>query len=104
MANNWRQLVDVLNTLPGPSFEQDQQLPEGVLQGTLSMPLSLPAHYYLELVLPDPSPRSSARTHAVGGATGASKVHLVFFIGGVTFTEIAAIRWLSQQDGTHSRP
>jgi hypothetical protein len=31
-------------------------------------------------------------------------VHLVFFIGGVTFTEIAAIRWLSQQDGAHSRP
>lgn len=66
LANSWRQMVDVLNTLPGPSFEQDQQLPEGVLQ--------------------------------VGGATGASKVHLVFFIGGVTFTEIAAIRWLSQQD------
>lgn len=36
---------------------------------------------------------------SVGGATGASKVNLVFFIGGVTFTEIAAIRWLSQQDG-----
>jgi hypothetical protein len=30
-------------------------------------------------------------------------VHLVFFIGGVTFTEIAAIRWLSQQDGTPPR-
>ncbi len=35
LANSWRQMVDVLNTLPGPSFEQDQQLPEGVLQGTL---------------------------------------------------------------------
>jgi len=66
LANNWRQMVDVLNLLPGPNFEQEQQLPDGVLQ--------------------------------VGGATGTNKVTLVFFIGGVTFTEIAAIRWLSQQD------
>ena len=30
---------------------------------------------------------------------GKNKVTLVFFIGGVTFTEIAALKWLSKQEG-----
>jgi len=96
LANNWRQMVDVLNLLPGPNFEQEQQLPDGVLQGTSSPPLLSHAHVlsricFCNVLVGRPSP--------VGGATGTNKVTLVFFIGGVTFTEIAAIRWLSQQDG-----
>lgn len=32
--------------------------------------------------------------------TGPPPVVLVFFIGGITYTEIAALRWLSKQPGT----
>jgi len=60
----WRNIRDVLDLLPGPSFEDTQQVgPEG---------------------------------RAKGGAQ--TKVVLVFFVGGVTMAEVAALRFLSQQE------
>ena len=61
----WRNIRDVLDLLPGPSFEDTQQL--GV-QGV-------------------------ARDRVAD-----KKVVLVFFVGGVTMAEIAALRFLSQQE------
>ena len=59
----WRNIRDVLDLLPGPSFEDSQQV-----------------------------------THPPRRQQGDKKVVLVFFVGGVTFSEIAALRFLSQQD------
>jgi len=60
----WRNIRDVLDLLPGPSFEDTQQVgPEG---------------------------------RAKGGTQ--PKVVLVFFVGGVTMAEVAALRFLSQQE------
>ena len=56
--------------MPGPTFEETQALPQG-LQAKKSF----------------------------GGASGGSnaKITMVLFLGGCTFTEIAALRFLSQQ-------
>jgi len=60
----WRNLRDVLDLLPGPSFEDTQQVgPEGRAR-------------------PATQPR----------------VVLVFYVGGVTMAEVAALRFLSQQE------
>jgi len=60
-----------LKLVPGPTVEETQVLPQGVY---------------------------NAETK-----TSATKkpVTLVFFIGGLTFTELAALRWVSQQEGQY---
>jgi len=61
----WRNIRDVLDLLPGPSFEDVQQVGgQGVTKDRL----------------------------------GDKKVVMVFFVGGVTMAEIAALRFLSQQE------
>jgi len=63
VRGGWKTHEELLRGLPGPTFEETQTLPPGV-------------------VLP----------------TGSPPITLVFFVGGITFTEIAALRFLSQQD------
>jgi hypothetical protein len=65
----WRNIRDVLDLLPGPSFEDTQQI--------------------------SPSVRGSGRQ------PGQPKVVLVFFVGGCTFAEVAALRFLSQQEDSN---
>jgi len=65
----WRNIRDVLDLLPGPSFEDTQQL----------------------------GGQSSGRKKM-----GDKKVVLVFFVGGVTMAEIAALRFLSQQEESNT--
>ena len=61
----WRNIRDVLDLLPGPSFEDTQQVGgQGVARDRV----------------------------------GEKKVVLVFFVGGVTMAEVAALRFLSQQE------
>jgi len=65
----WRNREDILKLVPGPTVEEVQTLPQGVY---------------------DAEARSSATR---------KPVTLVFFIGGLTFTELSALRWVSQQEG-----
>ena len=61
----WRNIRDVLDLLPGPSFEDTQQVGgQGVARDRV----------------------------------GEKKVVMVFFVGGVTMAEVAALRFLSQQE------
>lgn len=64
----WRNIRDVLDTLPGPHKEDTQQVAAGL----------------------------SGRRNA-----GDKKVVLVFYVGGVTMAEIAALRFLSQQEDSN---
>uniref|UniRef100_A0A8C7Z331 Vacuolar protein sorting-associated protein 33A n=1 Tax=Oryzias sinensis TaxID=183150 RepID=A0A8C7Z331_9TELE len=61
----WRSIEEVLKMLPGPHFEERQQLPSGL---------------------------HKKRTQ------GENRTTLVFFLGGVTYAEIAALRFLSQME------
>ncbi|XP_005922805.2 vacuolar protein sorting-associated protein 33A isoform X1 [Haplochromis burtoni] len=59
----WRSIEEVLKMLPGPHFEERQQLPSGLHKKRQQ---------------------------------GENRTTLVFFLGGVTYAEIAALRFLSQ--------
>jgi len=61
----WRNIRDVLDMLPGPSFEDTQQV----------------------------SKQNTARS-----SKDQKKTILVFFVGGATMAEVAALRFLSQQE------
>ncbi|XP_064209394.1 vacuolar protein sorting-associated protein 33A isoform X1 [Anguilla rostrata] len=61
----WRSIEEVLKMLPGPHFEERQQLPAGLHKKRQQ---------------------------------GENNTTLVFFLGGVTYAEIAALRFLSQME------
>ncbi|MCJ8746718.1 hypothetical protein PDJAM_G00145090 [Pangasius djambal] len=61
----WRSIEEVLKMLPGPHFEERQQLPSGLHKKRQQ---------------------------------GENRTTLVFFLGGVTYAEIAALRFLSQME------
>ncbi|XP_067014776.2 vacuolar protein sorting-associated protein 33A [Anabrus simplex] len=69
----WRGLQDVLGLLPGPTVDEMQTLPpgQGPRRGSISS-------------------QSSQNDNP--------KVVLVFFLGGCTFAEVSALRFLSQQE------
>lgn len=68
----WRALEEPLSHLPGPQFEEHQEIPEGIKQ------------------------LSADRAQGTR-----NKVALVFFIGGITYAEISAIRYLhTLENGT----
>ncbi|OQR72009.1 vacuolar protein sorting-associated protein 33A-like, partial [Tropilaelaps mercedesae] len=71
----WRAITDVLEVLPGPTIEALQAPVCGKLQR-----------------------RGSRESLQSGVGLEEKKLALVVFIGGCTFAEIAALRWLSQQD------
>ena len=68
-APGWRNIRDVLDMLPGPSFEDTQQIAMG----------------------------GGGQQRRRG--PGDKKVVLVFYVGGVTMAEVAALRWLSNREG-----
>uniref|UniRef100_A0A8C4YZF6 Vacuolar protein sorting-associated protein 33A n=1 Tax=Gadus morhua TaxID=8049 RepID=A0A8C4YZF6_GADMO len=61
----WRSIEEVLKMLPGPHFEERQQLPAGLHKKRQQ---------------------------------GENRTTLVFFLGGVTYAEITALRFLSQME------
>ncbi|KAI0225757.1 Vacuolar protein sorting-associated protein 33A [Lamellibrachia satsuma] len=67
----WRSITEVLSLLPGPTIEEVQQIPIGLRK------------------------RRSSITSIQSG-TVEPKVTLVLFLGGVTYAEISALRFLSQ--------
>lgn len=80
--SGWKSLEEILKQLPGPTFEEYQMLPAGVQPrraraGNANSDLS--------------SSLSSS------SASASNKVILVFFIGGCSYAEISAIRFLAKQ-------
>ena len=65
LSPGWRNIRDVLDMLPGPSFEDTQQV---------------------------------SKQNAVKNNKQDKKVVLVFFVGGATMAEVAALRFLTQQE------
>ncbi|KAK3088447.1 hypothetical protein FSP39_019326 [Pinctada imbricata] len=69
----WRSITEVLNLLPGPTIEEIQQIPVALRKRRASI-------------------------GSINSSTMDQKVTLVLFLGGVTYAEIAALRFLAQQD------
>uniref|UniRef100_A0A034VX74 Vacuolar protein sorting-associated protein 33A n=1 Tax=Bactrocera dorsalis TaxID=27457 RepID=A0A034VX74_BACDO len=70
----WQTLKSQINNLPGPTFEDFQAQLIGI------------------------SGRHNSSTPIDGSALNIPRIILVFFVGGCTFAEIAALRFLSQQE------
>eukprot|EP00039_Didymoeca_costata_P027247 m.17967 g.17967 ORF g.17967 m.17967 type:complete len:609 (+) comp6153_c0_seq1:147-1973(+) len=69
-----RSLEETLRLLPGPSFEEKQELPPGF------------------------KPRGM---DGGDGSGGHKPTTMVLFVGGVTYAEVSAIRFLAKNDGRH---
>lgn len=70
----WQTLKSQINNIPGPTFEDFQAQLIGI------------------------GGRQNSSTPIDGSALNIPRVILVFFVGGCTFAEIAALRFLSQQE------
>ncbi|XP_054730384.1 vacuolar protein sorting-associated protein 33A [Anastrepha obliqua] len=70
----WQSLKSQINNLPGPTFEDFQAQLTGI------------------------GGRHNSTTPIDGSALNIPRVIMIFFIGGCTFAEIAALRFLSQQE------
>jgi hypothetical protein len=75
----WRGFEDVVNCLDGPAFDQVQTKQEAAFDR------SPEAH------------RTSNASHSTNTSSPSTTHTLVFFLGGVTFAEISALRFMSMQ-------
>eukprot|EP00794_Sanderia_malayensis_P018179 gene18179-19993_t len=73
---SWHGLEEVLKQLPGPTVDEIQFVPPSLLK------------------------KSSAATASGAGGDGPSKVTLAYFLGGCTYSEVAALRFLAQQENS----
>ena len=71
----WKMISDIIKQLPEPFFEINQEIDSSIRKR-----------------------RNSGNSIASNFSTDESKTVLVFFLGGCTYAEIAALRFLSQQD------
>ncbi|KAK9500694.1 hypothetical protein O3M35_001912 [Rhynocoris fuscipes] len=74
-AGSWRAVNDVISLLPGPAIDTTQPLP---------------ANHHKR--------KGSVGSQVSGSQIESPKIVLVFFLGGCTFSEISALRFLSQQE------
>ncbi len=71
---SWHGLEEVLKQLAGPTVEELQHVPPALLK------------------------KSSGGQGSATNGDGPTKVTLVYFLGGCTYTEVAALRFLAQQE------
>jgi len=69
--SGWRGLEEILKQLPGPTVEEKQNIPAALLK---------------------------KNTGGQSNADGPPRVTLVYFLGGCTYSEISALRFLAQQE------
>lgn len=79
----WQSLHDVLAGLPGPTFEDSQLTSSNYSYDTIDAGLTT---------------RRSSLTSEIS-QSDQRRVILVFFLGGCTFAEVSALRFLAQEDG-----
>jgi hypothetical protein len=93
----WKKIDDVLNLLPGKTFEATQDLPfiSQRDMGTATTPSSETKKST------DGKESKDAKSSPTPG-TGKKPITLVYFLGGVTFAEISALRFLSEKE-SHGR-
>jgi len=100
---SWKRLDEVMNLLPGKTFEAKQDLPQSVLDRRAFQPQATD-------IKPETADEKKGNPTGAGAAAAAvsnlptvkKPLTLVYFIGGITFAEIAALRHLSEREN-HGR-
>lgn len=86
----WKGFEDVVNAIPGETFD--------FVQGTLRMSGSTGNNAWHAHAVNAPTAESSAEANAPWATNPDRKrTTIVFFLGGITYAEIAAIRFMSRQ-------
>lgn len=107
-GNGWKGFEDVLRMLPGRTFDETQRVDDGQPRSSKSTFLVVFCFFLcrLRLFLFCVQYRPDLFFTFFGGvivliieANGQPKISLVFFLGGCTFTEISATRFLASQEG-----
>jgi len=91
----WKKIDDVLNLLPGKTFESTQDLPF-ISQRDMG-DTKKPADGK-EVKADTKTDTKTAAMPTSGTGTGKKPITLVYFLGGVTFAEISALRYLSEKE------
>lgn len=86
-TGGWKGKDEIMKLLPGPTIEENQILPSKIQEKSKKKNIEILffIKFYF-LVITNPTNNHSKNF-----------ITLVFYIGGVTFTEIASLRWLTQQ-------
>jgi hypothetical protein len=90
----WKGFEDVLATIPGKTFDIAQKVPastNSTASSVVSLSKSL-ARYHSQILHYAHINTQIVRPHEQTTTTA------VFFLGGCTYTEIAALRWVSRQN------
>ncbi|KAH9849266.1 Sec1-like protein [Lenzites betulinus] len=90
----WKGFEDVVASIPGETIDVVQRLP-GSQDGSTIPPVSTLSASSPRCVKPGPSDSVILRAVLPRERTTTT---VVFFLGGVTYTEIAALRWVSRQN------
>ncbi|KAG0326938.1 hypothetical protein BGZ99_008702 [Dissophora globulifera] len=83
-GNGWKGFEDVLRMLPGRTFDEKQRVDDGQPMSTKSK---------LDRIMNNDVLKNEHRSN------GQPRISLVFFLGGCTFTEVSATRFLASQEG-----
>jgi len=86
----WKRIEEILNTLPGKMYEYNQELPSSIQERS---------RYFQDTKI---SSSSTPPTTVTKDGERKKPLTLVFFLGGVTFAEISALRFLSEREN-HGR-
>ena len=89
----WKQISDVLNLIPGHLIQETQPLPINLRRRSLFKFLDSYCSFLYELYY-----FAGNSGVSINSSVDETKTTLVFFIGGVTYAEISALRFLSKMD------
>ena len=93
--SGWKGFEDAVKSVPGATADKIQHGTTASNEvDTRTTSLGRKQPFYLSLLIFDVNMRSSPAAVPV---TGRQTTTMVFFLGGCTFTEIAALRWLNTQ-------
>jgi len=103
----WKKIDDVMNLLPGKTFESSQDLPFVSQRDMGTGPAGTEGKYETKKgtdgkEVKDTKTETKTATPTSVTGTGKKPITLVYFLGGVTFAEISALRYLSEKEA-HGR-
>jgi len=97
---NWKIYGDIVGMLPGPYLEETQALPNGVRKRSnifyLNIFIQKDFKGFFLIFLINKGNSTSSINSSQSSQNPEKKMTLVFFIGGCTFAEISAFRYLSE--------
>jgi hypothetical protein len=95
----WKSILDVLNLIPGPLVQEKQPLPINLRRrSTFRLIVVYFSFIFIYILLSCGVNLLGNSGNSIHSSLDETKLTLVFFIGGCTYAEISALRFLSRMD------